>query len=322
MAHRTLQPPPLAQRNGMGSDPGHQPAFTRGFAFKAGVRAGVRAWDLLSLKRTHNMMMNRPPFEVVEDKNSKKLQIMNPETGDREDQSTLIKYEGCRMPIPPSGYWWMMMQALGHFSQREYKNLHILMIGLGGGAMLNAMASLNLSVAEIVVLELDPEIEKVWRENFKKDLPQTFANKIRVLIRNGVTYVENEDTERQFDVIFVDAFAGEGNIPEFMSDHFLDQVIKRRRRDGVVSLNIHNDGTGSGPIYTYCKTKGLSCCSSEDTTNIVVHIGMPESELKESHRYIMTKFRADPIGTSARATYEHSMHGSWARSARGNYTTS
>jgi spermidine synthase len=107
---------------------------------------------------------------------------------------------------------------------------NILVIGLGGGALANAL-HYTLPSSQIDVVELDPKVIEVAKQyfNFSED------DKMKVFQTDGLDFVK--ECSHKYDLIILDAFDGE-YIPETMlTEDFVLNVRRILNENGVVVVN-------------------------------------------------------------------------------------
>ncbi|MBM4267680.1 MAG: hypothetical protein FJ144_13880 [Deltaproteobacteria bacterium] len=121
-----------------------------------------------------------------------------------------------------------------------------LVIGLGGGALPPLFASWGV---ESVVVEIDPEVVTVDEDYFDFDTSAT-----EVVIADGRQYLAA--TDRSFDYIVLDAFAGEVIPAHLLSTQMIDLVQQRLRPDGVLLVNFGGcrKGDDALPLRSLVKT--------------------------------------------------------------------
>ena len=109
----------------------------------------------------------------------------------------------------------------------------ILIIGLGGGTMSNALHDI-FPTAVITNVEIDPAVIKVARNYFS-----FFENKhITSVVQDGRIFVKRAAIKKQqYDWIILDAFNGD-YIPEhLMTQEFLQETKQLLSADGVLTAN-------------------------------------------------------------------------------------
>lgn len=119
----------------------------------------------------------------------------------------------------------MMAFLLFHPQPRE-----ALMIGLGGGSLAKFFHK-NLKKTRVRVIELDPRVEAIAREQFA--LPREVA----VEIGDGAEAL----APLCCDVLVVDAFLDELHVPKLASPQFYDAAWLALREPGVMVVNFMND---------------------------------------------------------------------------------
>ena len=119
----------------------------------------------------------------------------------------------------------------------------ILILGLGGGVLSNAMHQISPD-AEIVNVDIDPVVVKLARKYF--DYSEN--EKVSTEIKDGRVFVKRALLkEQKFDWIVLDAFNGD-YIPEhMMTKEFLTEVKDLLSENGFVSANTFS----SSRLYDY-----------------------------------------------------------------------
>ncbi len=109
----------------------------------------------------------------------------------------------------------------------------ILIIGLGGGSLVQAYSTL-FPDAEIIAPEIDEAVVRVAKNYF--DFKET--DKISAPIEDGRVYVKRAGLRgEKFDLVILDAFNGE-YIPEhLMTKEFLEEVKRLLSEKGLVAAN-------------------------------------------------------------------------------------
>ena len=106
----------------------------------------------------------------------------------------------------------------------------ILVIGLGGGALINTLMTL-LPNAKIDVVDLNPAIEKVAKDffNFRPN------NNTNIVIKDGYEFVKS--CEQKYNLIILDVF-DKDNIPaQFVTSDFVDMTKSILTNDGLIAVN-------------------------------------------------------------------------------------
>jgi spermidine synthase len=111
----------------------------------------------------------------------------------------------------------------------------VLMIGLGGGTLVSAVARI-LPQAEIDIVEIDPAIVRVAKEYFNF---QPTA-KMRVNVMDGRVFVKRAiEKGEKYDLIMLDAFGDVYIPPHLMTIQFHNEVKQLLTHDGVVAANTY-----------------------------------------------------------------------------------
>ncbi|MCP5363562.1 MAG: fused MFS/spermidine synthase [Rickettsiaceae bacterium] len=107
----------------------------------------------------------------------------------------------------------------------------ILIIGLGGGSLPNALIKLLPSV-QIDIVEIDQKIATIAEDYF---LFKPTGN-VKVFIEDGYKFVQKAKDE-SYDLIFIDAFTEDYVPPSFLTLDFVSNVNRILTKTGVVSVN-------------------------------------------------------------------------------------
>src|SRR5690554_2170004 len=122
-----------------------------------------------------------------------------------------------------------MMSAL--FVQPDPRR--VLVIGLGGGTLPSALASL-LPLAQVDIVEIDPAVVRMARRffNFRE------SRRKRVFVEDGREFVERARHEgRQYDIIMLDAFDVDYIPRHLMTQEFLQHTRSILTPGGVLVAN-------------------------------------------------------------------------------------
>lgn len=119
----------------------------------------------------------------------------------------------------------------------------ILIIGLGGGSLANAMKTISPE-AEIINVDIDPVVVAMAKKYFHYQE----SDKVKTEVKDGRVYVKRALLNQQkFDWIVLDAFNGD-YIPEhLMTEEFLVEVKGLLKPDGILSANTFS----SSKLYHY-----------------------------------------------------------------------
>ena len=112
----------------------------------------------------------------------------------------------------------------------------VLVVGLGGGTIPRDMHH-YLPEAQIDVVEIDPEVEKIAKDyfGFRTD------EKLRVHISDGRMFIRRllrqEEVER-YDIVILDAFTSDYIPFHLMTREFLEEVKQVLADDGILAANV------------------------------------------------------------------------------------
>jgi spermidine synthase len=161
---------------------------------------------------------------VYDDEDVRCMKFSRAETSGRQTCQSLT--DRARLVFP---YTKMMMGALWV----EPSPRRILVIGLGGGTLPNALASM-VPAAQIDVVEVDPAVARVAERFFGFRAGRS----LRVYEEDGRVFVKRALRNRQrYDLVMLDAFDHE-YIPEhLLTREFLQEVKGLLTEHGVVAAN-------------------------------------------------------------------------------------
>lgn len=129
-----------------------------------------------------------------------------------------------------SAYWdWLTLIPY----MREKEKQDILFIGFAGGTSSRLFAETNVAekIQSIDAVEIDEEVVKMTRSFFS---PDDYG--VNVHISDGRQYLQT--TEKQYDMILVDAFNGLSMPFQFSTIEFNQLIQSRLQEEGVMALNI------------------------------------------------------------------------------------
>lgn len=111
----------------------------------------------------------------------------------------------------------------------------ILVLGLGGGSVVETIREDFKSAAFIELVEIDPEIISIAKKEFSVD---RFTN-INIVCADAANYINSSDSK--FDLIIVDIFV-DNNIPEiFTQPDFIKKLALRINTNGIILFNTMRD---------------------------------------------------------------------------------
>ena len=106
----------------------------------------------------------------------------------------------------------------------------ILIIGLGGGSLANALHYL-LPDSHIDVVEIDDKVIEIASRYFNL----TINDRLKVFHDDGINFVSNSTTS--YDLIVLDAFDEEYIPQSFLTDSFVVSVKKILNKNGIIVVN-------------------------------------------------------------------------------------
>lgn len=135
-----------------------------------------------------------------------------------------------------TGRYWDRMMALASITEHP----RVLILGLAGGTISRGMATLYADRGiEIDGVEIDPTIVEIARERFELDQPG-----LSVHVEDGRVFLAK--TERQYDLILVDAYANQIYIPFHMTTkEFFELARTRLAPGGILAININTPRSDS-----------------------------------------------------------------------------
>lgn len=133
---------------------------------------------------------------------------------------------------------------------REQAELDLLVVGLGGASLSNALSHL-FPKATVVSVEIEPAVVEAARRYFFFQE----NDRSRVVIDDARRFLET--TDQRFDVIYLDAFDGV-EVPEGLRTVEFTRLLESRLRPGgAVIANIHLVPETSSQRYQKALTEAL-----------------------------------------------------------------
>jgi len=134
-----------------------------------------------------------------------------------------------------SNYSYGSLERILHTGLREIEFDNsiqkILLLGLGGGSVIQTIRHEFKSDALIVAVDIDPQIIEIALHDFTIN---RFEN-VRIIQADASTFIENSNDT--FDLIIMDIFIGD-NIPEYFTKiQFINQLTKRLNSKGKIIYN-------------------------------------------------------------------------------------
>lgn len=114
----------------------------------------------------------------------------------------------------------------------ELKHVNsILLLGLGGGSVIQTLREDFKYKKHITAVDIDPEIIKIAQEEFQLQ-PN---NNLDIVCEDALKYINQDST--QFDLIIIDLFI-DTKVPEqFLELSFWEVVLKRKAVNGALLFN-------------------------------------------------------------------------------------
>lgn len=146
----------------------------------------------------------------------------------------------------------LVFEYFKYYSLYKYFNgdpKNIAVIG-GGGYVLPQVYAEELPDADIDVVEIDPNLYEVSKKYFiLSDDPRVVNH-----VEDGRAYLEKSD--KKYDLIFLDAYAGLTSIPDHLTTkEFFDLLRSKLSPDGIVIANVVGDLEIVSPSLTYSLIK-------------------------------------------------------------------
>lgn len=115
----------------------------------------------------------------------------------------------------------------------------VMVLGLGAGCLVSALLSLP-DVEQVTAVELRPKVFSVAKEWFGFSPDKRF----KLVLDDAGEYLQGNDGE--FDLLFGDLYTDEGMEPLQVSPDFLADCYNQLHDDGVLALNLWDNGNGVG----------------------------------------------------------------------------
>lgn len=178
--------------------------------------------------------------------------------------------------------------------------LRVLMIGLGGG-MFTSMLVSHLDDLEVDAVEIDPAVVDVATAWFGV----TPTERFRIHVADGGDFVA--DTKERWDLIFVDAYSGNGIPGHLATPEFFCALSDRLTGRGLVVLNLSVERDVEAQIldaFSGCQPAPPSCVETEDESNLIV-FGAPKGDPSDYvHRRVQALDQEKKLGFSLASTLE------------------
>ncbi len=126
-----------------------------------------------------------------------------------------------------SGEYWDLFPPLCY----AFEKPNILMIGLGGGAILKEIDMLFQNV-RVDIAEVNPEIIRIYKEFFQEKI---LKNTSSIYNKDGFDFVKEKNSS--YDLIILDAYDVD-KIPEkFLTEEFIINSHKALKENGILAIN-------------------------------------------------------------------------------------
>lgn len=122
-------------------------------------------------------------------------------------------------------------KALGRISYKVYSIQRVLVLGLGGGTVVQLIKA-RYPEAKIVGVEIDPEIIKVGKKFFKLDR----IDNLEIINDDAIKWVDDYQ-KNKFDLILVDLYIGGEFTQGVASEKFLKKLKKLLSKKGIIIFN-------------------------------------------------------------------------------------
>lgn len=174
--------------------------------------------------------------------------------GDPEGETEESRMDTRRPHRPVLRYLQQMLAATAMWEAqaegREQAELDLLVVGLGGASLSNALSHL-FPKATVVSVEIEPAVVEAARRYFFFQE----NDRSRVVIDDARRFLET--TDQRFDVIYLDAFDGV-EVPEGLRTVEFTRLLESRLRPGgAVIANIHLVPETSSQRYQKALTEAL-----------------------------------------------------------------
>ncbi|MEM0201303.1 MAG: fused MFS/spermidine synthase [Candidatus Micrarchaeaceae archaeon] len=146
-----------------------------------------------------------------------------------------------------SGEYWDLFPPLCY----AFEKPDILMIGLGGGAILKEITSL-FENTKIDVVEINPDVIRIYKQFFEI---KNSKNNSHIYKKDGFDFVKQKNSV--YDLIILDAYEVDKIPNKFLTEEFILNSYKSLKKNGILSINcidtMRKDGTENLFISTLNK---------------------------------------------------------------------
>lgn len=130
---------------------------------------------------------------------------------------------------------------------------HTLLLGLGGGSILQILRHDHLITSPIDIVEIDPVIIQIARDEF--DISQ--YQPLEITETDAGNYVQT--TRNKYSLVCVDLFINENVPSHFLTASFIDLLLELTEKNGIIYFNIMlsnpNIVEQFNTIYQYLNSK-------------------------------------------------------------------
>lgn len=126
-----------------------------------------------------------------------------------------------------------LQKALNYgLEQMSLKSVNsVLVLGMGGGSVIESLRKKFHFSKPIVAVELDPVIIQIAKDDFEV----IEDNNLEIICEDALVYIKK--TQQTFDLIIVDLFVGKNVPKEFYSKAFWQGIENRTNKNGSVLFN-------------------------------------------------------------------------------------
>ncbi|WP_156815242.1 spermidine synthase [Amphritea japonica] len=171
-------------------------------------------------------------------------------------------------------YQYMQAMLLGLLYQPSPHR--VLMLGLGGGSLVQALLSYSEHVM-IDVVELRPQVVATAAKYFM--LP--VSDRLTINVNDALVYLQHANEPQ--DMIFTDLYTDTGMQHQQLQQEYLQACFRLLNDQGVLILNLWDEGQGFHPLASQQLTELFGnnwLCCTVDSGNLVAFAfrgGKPES---------------------------------------------
>ena len=164
----------------------------------------------------------------------------------------------------------------------------VLMIGLGGG-IFTTLLRRHFPTLHIDAVEIDPVVVEAAKRFFNVREDERF----KIHVTDGAQFIR--ETPYIYDLIFIDAYSGEGVPEALFSQVFFNAVKSKTSATGVVVLNLFKQ-TGKEQAFIQVlqpRFPHIACARSSDDLNLVLFCKASHMPTRSHLIAVTKKFVAD-----------------------------